>query len=116
MRVGHARIDFEIGIPFRIRPDMAADIPDSIMGSTHESLDIEIIGGVDDLYDALGISETHRLRASFFFREMVDAEKLIITEQNSIHSHYPISKTGSPRTGKAFTAETQSTLSSSETK
>jgi hypothetical protein len=49
MGIGHARINFEIGISFRVDPDVIANLPDSIVGSTHEGLDIEIVGCVDDL-------------------------------------------------------------------
>jgi hypothetical protein len=99
--VRHARINFEIGISFRIGPDVVADLSDSIVSSTHESLDIKVVCRVEDPYYVLGIFETHQLGASFLFRQMVDAEKLIITEQDSIHSHTLIRK--------AFTAEAKRT-------
>jgi hypothetical protein len=80
VRVGHARVDFEIGISFRVGPDVAANLSDSIVGGAHEGLDIKIVGAVYDFYDISSIAETNELRTRLLFREMVDAKELIITK------------------------------------
>src|SRR5579859_1216119 len=91
MRVGHARIEFEILPILRRPPHHLCDLCHSIVRGAHEHFYPGIAGGHQGFHDRLDLGELHRLLASLFLGHMIDTEELIVTKQYPVHHTCPLS-------------------------
>ena len=85
VRVGHARIEDEITVFRRVGANDVGDLADAVMRRAHESPDTLGERDVEDVDDRLRPLEAHRPGARLFLRHVVDAEELIVAEQQAVH-------------------------------
>ena len=65
---------------------MITDCRDPFVRGAHKGVNTRVVRHVQNLNDALVILEADRLGLGLFFGEMVDAEELIVAEEDSFHS------------------------------
>ncbi len=85
VRVGHAGVELEALVAAGVRPDVVADRLDPVVGGAHEGADALVIGRVEHLDDRGGVLELHRLGAGLLLGHVVDAEELVVAEQQPVH-------------------------------
>ena len=88
--VRHAREKLIVLVTLRIGTPMVADLGNAVVRGAHEGLDTLIVGGIKDIDDGLDILKAHRLGTRLVFGHVVDAEKLVVTEQQTIHGNLRI--------------------------
>lgn len=64
---------------------MLADLGDPLVRRAHERANAVVERDLDDPDDRLGVLEADGLSPRLLFRHVVDAEELIVTQQQSVH-------------------------------
>ena len=83
--VGHAGIPFEAIPAARLAADDVRQFGDAIVRGAGKTANASVIGGMQGVGDGLDPLKAHLLLLSLFLRRVVDAEELVIAEQNAVH-------------------------------
>ena len=87
VRIWHARIEGEIAVAIRIRPDVIADLSDPLMRRAHESPDPFFVRCIEYIDDGARVLKAHCLSARLLLGHVIDAKELVVAEQKAIHNH-----------------------------
>ncbi len=85
VRVRHARVEREVRVAVGVGAHVVADRGDAVVRRAHEGADALVVRGVQDVDDGLDRLEAHRLGARLLLRHVVDAEELVVAEQQAVH-------------------------------
>ena len=85
VRVRHAREELHLGVALGIRPDDVTDLADPVVRGAHERAYALVVGDVEHLHDRVDVLEAHLLRPGLLLRHVVDAEELVVAEEQPVH-------------------------------
>src|SRR5262249_8073711 len=74
-----------VRILLSVGAEMSAYLGDALVRRAHKGFDSLGIGHIEYLENRGGVLKAHRLRARLFFGHVIDAEELIIADENSVH-------------------------------
>ncbi len=83
--VRHARIEREVRVAIGVRPHVIADRGHPVVRRAHERAHAGVVGGIEDVDHGVERLEAHRLGARLLLRHVVDAEELVVAEEQAIH-------------------------------
>ena len=89
MGVGHSGVEEEALVTLGMRADVIAHLGDPLVRRTHEGANALVVGVVEHLDDRVDVLEAHGLRPRLLLRHVVDAEKLVVSEEQPIHRQCP---------------------------
>ena len=83
--VRHARVEREVRVALRLGAHVVADLGDAVVRGAHERAHAGVVGGVEHVDHGVERLEAHRLRPRLLLRHVVDAEELVVAEQQAVH-------------------------------